>query len=369
MSEKIIKTICHYANERGHSHFSLEAKDDNLFCACGHGEDANYLQLDPETELNIKATFRRLVGANENDLFHNKRFKISDEEEVIKGRASLIPSTNGEKLLISLSAEHPRIFRLSALGLNKTQQSDFKQAINRKSGIIVIAAGEENGASSTYYSLLQAAATKRSAYSIEDFPLHKIEGINTINSSHYDNLSQVIEKLMILDSEVIAVDANLKADDLKTLWRAANSGRLVILTLATTSAAGALKLLRHSGISSEEIAKQIIFISAQKLFTRPCSRCAQIFDPGAEIKKIILKRWPIAKTHWPKKLFRPRGCAYCQKQRPPLKTAVFEIMHFLSDGRLQKGYEPLIKEALNKAGTGLVNIEEIAFWAQGDTKL
>lgn len=369
MSEKIIKTICHYASERGHSHFSLEAKDDNLFCACGHGENTNYLQLDPETELNIKATFRRLVGANENDLFHNKRFKISDEEEVIKGRASLIPSTTGEKLIISLSAEHPRIFRLSALGLNKTQQGNFKQALNKKSGVIVISAEEENGASSTYYSLLQAAATKRSAYSIEDFPLHKIEGVNTINTSHYESFGQIIEKLFILDSEVIAVDANLKATDLKALWRVADSGRLVIMTLPTASAAAALKLLRRAGISSKAIAEQIIFISAQKLFTRPCSRCAQIFDPGVEIKKIIMKRWPIAKAYWPKKLYRQRGCAYCQKKKLPLKTAVFEIMHFLSDGRLQKGYEPLIKEALDKAGTGLVNIEEIASWAQSDTKL
>ncbi|MCF7860078.1 Flp pilus assembly complex ATPase component TadA [Patescibacteria group bacterium] len=369
MSEKIIKTICHYANERGHSHFSLEAKDDNLFCTCGYGENANYLQLDPETELNIKATFRRLVGANENDLFHNKRFKISDAEEIIKGRASLIPSSSGEKLLISLSAEHPRILRLSALGLNKTQRNNFKQAINKKSGIIIITAAEENGASSTYYSLLQLAASKRSAYSIEDFPLHKIEGVNTINSSHYESFNQIIEKLMILDSEIIAVDAALKNSDIKALWRAADSGRLVILTLPLASAAASLKLLRQAGINSKDIAEQIILISAQKLFTRPCSRCAQVFDPGKEIKQNILHRWPISKAYWPQKLYRQRGCTYCQKKKTPPKTAVFEIMHFLSDGRLQKGYEPLIKGALDKAGTGLINIEEIATWAESDTKL
>ncbi|MBN2884974.1 hypothetical protein JXE04_03540, partial [Patescibacteria group bacterium] len=254
-------------------------------------------------------------------------------------------------------------------GLNKNQQGDFKRAINKKSGVIVISAEEENGASSTYYSLLQAAATKRSAYSIEDFPLHKIEDVNTINASQYESLAQIIEKLLTLDSEVIAVDANLKNADLKNLWRVADSGRLVILTLPAASAAAALKILRQAGISSKDIAKQIIFISAQKLFTRPCSRCAQVFDPGTEIKKIIFQRWPIAKLYWPKKLYHQRGCAYCQKKKTPPKTAIFEIMHFLSDGRLQKGYEPLIKEALNKAGTGLINIEDIASWAQKDKKL
>lgn len=369
MPEKIIKTICRYTSDHGHNHFSLEEKNDNLLCTCGHGGKANYLQLDPETELNIKATFRRLVGANENDLFNNQRFKIADDNEIIKGRASLLPAGTGEKLLISLSNEHPKIFRFSGLGLNKNQQAIFRQSLNRKSGIIIVSANEENGASSSYYSLLKNTATKRSAYSIEDFPLHKIDNINTIRTSNKQKVGQIIEKLMTLDSEVIAIDANVNANDLKAIWRASVSGRLVILTLPTISAAATLKLLKKSGISSADIAQQIIFISAQKLFKRPCSRCSQIFDPGSEIKKIILKAWPIAKQYWPKKFYRQRGCAYCQKNNTKQKTAIFEIMSFLSDGRLQKGYQPLIKEALDKTAIGLIDIEDIAAWAQTDTKL
>jgi len=369
MSEKIIKTICRYAGDRGHAHFSLETKNNNLICTCGHGTDANYLQLDSETELNIKNTFRKLVGANEHDLFHNQRFKITDNQEIIKGRVSLLPANTGEKLLISLSNEHPQIFRLSGLGLNKNQQTIFRNALKKKSGVIVISANEENGASSTYYSLLKTASAKRSTYSIEDFPLHSIDSINTINANKYQKVSLIIEKLLTLDSEVIAIDARLDSDDIKTVWRAANTGRLIIITLPTITAAAALKLLRKSGLSSLEIAQQIVFISAQRLFKRPCSRCAEIFDPGSEIKKIILQRWPIAKKYWPKNLYRQRGCVYCQKKNKKQKTAIFEIMSFLNDGRLQKGYQPLIKEALDKAAIGLINIEDIAAWAQTDTKL
>jgi type II secretory ATPase GspE/PulE/Tfp pilus assembly ATPase PilB-like protein len=369
MSEKIIKTICRYASDHGHAHLNLEAKKDNLLCTCGHGSEANYLQLDSETELNIKAAFRKLVGANEHDLFNNQRFKIADDKEIIKGRVSLLPANTGEKLLISLSTEHPKIFRFSGLGLNKKQQTIFRQALNRKSGIIILSASEENGASSSYYSLLKTAATKRSAYSIEDFPLHNIDNINTINSNGQQKVEQIIDKLMTLDSEVIAIDAHLDTDDLKTIWRAANSGRLLIITLPTINAAAALKLLRKAGLSSLEIAQQTIFISAQKLFKRPCSRCSEVFDPGSEIKKTILKAWPIAKQYWPKKFYRQRDCPYCQKNNNKQKTAIFEIMSFLADGRLRKGYQPLIKEALDKTATGLINIEDIATWAQTDTKL
>lgn len=370
MIEKIIKTICHYTTDHGHSHFSLEAKDNNLLCTCGYGADANYLQLDSETESNIKTTFRKLIGASEHDLFNNQRFKIIDDKTIIKGHVSLFPVSTGDKLLISLSNEHPKIFRFSALGLNKEQQIIFKQALKRKSGIIIIGANDENGASSSYYSLLKAANTKRSAYSIEDFPLHNIDNINTITSTKQNKVEEIIDKLMTLDSEIIAIDAHLDNKDLKAVWRAANSGRLLIITLPTDNAAATLKLLRKSAISSLEIAQQIIFISAQKLFERPCSRCSKIFNPGNEIKETIIKNWPIAKKYWPKKLYCQRGCSYCQeKNNAKQKTAIFEIMRFLPDGRLEKGYQPLIKEALNKASTGLINIEDIAAWAQKNTKL
>jgi len=363
MSEKIVKTICRYASDKGHSHLLLEKNGAKLLCRCSHGQESDYLRLDPETETSITETFRRLVGAADNDLFANKRFKIADTDQVISGRATLLPATKGEKLLITLSSESPKGRRLSALGLTRPQQALVRQNLRKKSGLIIIAASEENGATSSYYSLLLEAANGRSTYSLEAFPVKNLNNINTLNLRQYPSPAAALEKILRLDSEVIGVDAPLKASDLKTLWHTALTGRLVIITLAADNAAGAVKILRRAGISAENIAAQTNLIIAQKLFKRPCTHCLRIFDPGKEIKELIAKRWPLALKHWPKKIYHNHGCRYCNQARSQAQTAVFEIMRFLPDGRLQAGYEPLIQDALQKANLGLINIEDIANWA------
>jgi type II secretory ATPase GspE/PulE/Tfp pilus assembly ATPase PilB-like protein len=370
MPEKIIKTLCRYARAHGHAHLRLEKKGDHLLCVCGLGQTSEYLHLDRKTEHNITETFRRLVGAADNDLFSDKRFKIADNKQPISGRATLLPYDQGEKLFITLSTEKPALRRLSALGLNREQQALIKTNLKKKSGLIIIAGGPEEGASSTYYSLLSIIASSgdRSIYSLEDYPVLENKGVNTINLRKYSDPKTAIEKVNHLDSEVIGIDAALQVDDIKALWQSARSGRLIIATLPVASAALAVKLLRQSGLSAADIASQIIFISAQKLFKRPCPRCLHIFDPGLEIKKKINKRWPAANLCWPKKLFYNRGCSLCQKTNRESKTAVFEIMRFWPDGRLQDGYEAMIKDALDKTGLGLINIEEIANWAMQTTK-
>lgn len=364
MSEKIAKTICRYARERGHKHLRLEKKGAALICACGRGESTDYLRLDKETEISVTETFRRLVGATDNELFADKRFKITDKQNLISGRATLLPSNEGEKLIITLSSEAPAVKRLAALGANKEQQEIYRQAIKKRSGVIIIAAPEENGATSTYYSLLSLAASGRSTYSLESYPVKKISDTNTVNLQKYSNPTTALERVARFDSELIGVDAPLNSEDLKTLFRLAATGRLVIFTLAVKDAASAVKVLRRAGLSATDIAEQLIFISAQKLFKRPCVHCLRSFDPGPEIKKNILHAWPSARNFWPKRLFQNHGCKHCRQGNLTPKTAIFEIMRFLPDGRLQTGYQPLIQEALSKAGLGLINIEEIAAWAQ-----
>jgi len=369
MSEKIAKTICRYAQDRGYDYLRLEKKGASLVCACGHGQGTDYLRLDEKTESSVVETFRRLVGAAENDLYSDKRFKISDKRSIISGRATLLPAAEGEKLVITLSSEKPSVRRFGALGLNRPQQTVLKASLKRKSGIIIIASNDENGATSTYYSLVQTTATHRSAYSLEDFPLQTLENVNIINPKKYGSIENTIDKLLKTDSELIGVDASLTSADLKALWRAAATGRLIVATLPARNAAEALNILKKAGMTAPEIASQLLLINAQKLFPRLCSRCLQAFQPAPQIKQTILMRWPLAAKFWPKKLYENRGCASCRKETIGAKTAVFEQMRFLPDGRLQAGYEPLIVDALAKAGLGLINIEDLAVWALSEKKV
>jgi len=367
MSEKIAKTICRYGQANGHSHLRLENKEGKLLCFYGPETGAEYLRLDCNEAASIAETFRYLVGAVDNELFVDKRFKIADKDGVISGRATLLPASNGEKLLITLRNSKPQARRWGALGLNRDQQKILKSALAKKSGVIIIASAAENGSSSTYYSLLQAANNNKSTYSLEAYPGNSLNNTNIINPKKYGGIAASLDKLISLDSELIGVDADLNQNDIKAIWRVAYSGRLIIAVLPALNAAQALKTIKQSGLSTAAIASQLSLILAQKLFPRPCSKCLRVFDPGINIKKTIIQRWPVAATAWPKKLYRNHGCLACRPQANA--TAVFEIMRFLPDGRLAAGYQPLIIDALTKAGLGLINIEDIAAWADTNKKL
>lgn len=369
MSEKLAKTICRYAQTQGHEHIRLENKGGDLICVCGNGQKTDYLQLNRAHSNSIAETFRYLVGAVENDFFSGKRFKIADGDKIISGRAALLPADEGDKLLITLNSSLPQPRRLGALGLSREQQKLLKTTLNKKSGIIIIAAKEENGATSTYYSLLNAIKNKQSIYSLEAYPAYPLNDINTIDLKRYDGATGALEKILRLDSEIIGIDAILSQEDIKSIWRGARSGRLIIATMQAENSAQALKIIKKAGIGTNDISAHLNLITAQKLFARPCSKCLKASDGDKGIKSAIVQRWPLASSFWPKKIYANRGCRQCRDRQKKGITAIFEVMRFLPDGRLAAGYRPLIIDALEKAGLGLINMEDIASWANPGKKL
>jgi general secretion pathway protein E len=360
MPTKTIKKIYYYAREQGHDNIHLEKKGGKLICSYNN---KSFLQLDPNLESGIMSLFRSLLKTADHEFVSNKRFKIADKGTIINGRATIMPAREGEKLIISLSAKKPFIKRLSGLGLSKEQQRKLKTKINKNTGLIILNGQEENGVTSTYYSLLNVLADKKSIYSIEDFPYHQLNHVSLINPKIYGGLSSAVDQLLRLDSQIIAIDSNLSDLDLKKVWQAASS-RLVIITMSYTSPAEVLKRLRQTKISTTDIASRLILISTQKLFPRSCLKCLSLLPDHKNIKNTITKRWPITKKFWPSKLYFNRGCKTCNNNPLSQSEAVFEFMEFNPDTSLQENYRALIVEALNKANLGLINPETIADWAK-----
>lgn len=360
MAQKTILKICRYASQHGHKHLSLKNEADELVCLY---DNKHSLRLPKESEQHIIALFRTLLETEENDYVYNKNFKISDGLNTIKGSATISPSKNGDKLNISLSSNIPSLKKFSALGLNKDQRYKLQTALNKKSGLIIISAPEKHGLTSSYYSFLNLLDRQRTIYSLEDFPEHSLSGTSTIKPKKYGGLKASLEVLARLDTDIIACDTKLTKTDLKMLWQMSGS-RLVIITLNSSTPAGVLKSLKAAGISSTAIAERLLIISNQRLFTKQCPNCLKPLSESKEIKKGIIKRWPIAKNYWPRRTYVNRGCKKCQSKKELDKIRVFEIMDFNKAGKLSPSYHPLIIEALKKTENGLINLEEIGDWAQ-----
>ncbi len=360
MPQKTITKICRYANERGYKHLSLEKQNNKLICRYNEND---HWQLPADAEEQIIAVFRAILEAQENEYIRNKRFKILDGSNVISGRASITPAKNGDKISISLSSTRAKIKRFSGLGLNRAQQQKIQTALNKKTGLIILSAPEEQGLTTTYYSILSLIDSHRALYSIEDYPQYSLSNLNTIKAKSYGGVSSSLQLLSRLDSDVIACDAKLNKEDLKSLWRISAS-RLVIVALPYTSAAQSLKALRQAGISSAGIAERLLLITCQQLFPRLCLHCLTKLSTDIELKKNITKKWPLASHYWPRQTYINRICNKCRKNPKTEKIAVFEIMDFDKQGKLAKDYKPLILEALKKAELGIISLEEISYLSE-----
>lgn len=360
MPQKTITKICRYANDRGYKHLSLENQNNKLICRYNEND---YWQLPIDTEKQIIAVFRAILETQDNEYIRNKRFKILDGSNIISGRASIVPSKHGDKINISLNSIRAKIKRFSGLGLNKGQQQKIQTALNKKTGLIIISAPEEQGLTTSYYSLLSLMDHHKSIYSIEDYPQYSLNNINTIKAKSYGSLDNALQLLARLDSDVIACDAKLNKDDLKKLWQISAS-RLVIITLPYTSAAQNLKALKQAGISSTGIADRLLLITNQQLFPRLCLHCLTKLNTDKELKKNITQKWPLTIHYWPRQTYINKTCNKCRKNIQAEKIAVFEIMDFDKQGKLAKDYKPLILEALKKAELGIISLEEISYWSE-----
>jgi type II secretory ATPase GspE/PulE/Tfp pilus assembly ATPase PilB-like protein len=360
MPTKTIKKIYYYARAQGHDNIHLEKRNGKLICSYNN---KSFLHLDSHLEEEIISLFRSLLKTADHEFVSNRRFKIADQNTIINGRATIMPAREGEKLIISLSSKKPFVKRLSGLGLSKEQQQKLKTKINKNTGLIILNGQEENGTTSTYYSLLNVLANKKSIYSIEDFPYHQLSHVSLINPRIYGGVSAALEQLLRLDSQIIAIDASLSDLDLQKVWQAASS-RLVIMTMNYPNSAQVLKRLHQAKISTTDIASRLLLISTQKLFPRPCLKCLRPLTDHKNIKNTITRRWPIAKKFWPQKLYFNHGCKACNNKLPDQSEAIFEFMEFNPDASLKKDYQALIIEALNKASLGLINPEVIVDWAK-----
>lgn len=362
MSQKTISKICRYATSHGYKYLSLEQKADSIVCRY---DNNHYLRLPRITEEHIISLFRSLLESEENDYVYNKNFKIMDGKQVIKGSATISPAKYGDKININLNTTLPNLKQFSRLGLNKVQKTQLTTALEKKNGLIIISAPEQHGLTSTYYSLLDLLNHDRSVYSLEDFPEYSLNGVNTIRLQEYGGLKMSLDLLRRLDTDIIACDCKLKPADLKLLWQNADS-RLIIAAMYSKSSADVLRSLKSAGISSAAIAQRLLVISHQRLFKQQCVQCLEVEAESEELKKQIVKKWPITKKYWPQRSYVNRGCKKCQSSQNLDKVRIFEIMNFDKNGELKTEYNPLILEALRKVELGIINLEEIADWAQSN---
>jgi type II secretory ATPase GspE/PulE/Tfp pilus assembly ATPase PilB-like protein len=200
-------------------------------------------------------------------------------------RVSLLPTLYGEKAVIRILPNRIEELALDQLGLLSEQLAIFKNALGQTHGLILVTGPTGSGKTRTLYSCLQTLnQTHRNVCSVEDPVEIRLPGINQVSYHPRAGLdfSTIIRALLRQDPDVIMIGEIRDKASAELAIQAAQTGHLVLSTLHTRNARGALARLHTLGIDREAMESCIRSISSQRLVRRICIDCQNKVSVSSE---------------------------------------------------------------------------------------
>ncbi len=303
------------------------------------------------------------------------RISLSLSGRKVDFRVSTLPTVHGENIVLRVLDRQKGIVSLDDLGIRPDEQTQVKLMVARPEGIILVTGPTGSGKTTTLYSILSYLNTESvNIMTLEDpveYPTPMIRQTSVSETSRLDFASG-IRSLMRQDPDIILVGEIRDEDTASMALRAAMTGHQVFSTLHTNSALGAIPRLMDIGVAPDILAGNIIGIIAQRLVRKLCQQC-KVAHEMSDLERTLLG---LKVTDRQQTLYRPKGCASCDKQGYRGRVAVIEVLKFDPDldellarrgtpreflrMALSKGFRTLADAGAQRVLDGSTSLEEIS---------
>ncbi len=251
-------------------------------------------------------------------------FELALENQDYDFRISTLPSIMGEKIVIRILDVSRVETGMEQLGMLPSQLKLYLSMLTHPYGMVLVTGPTGSGKTSTLYAGLEHLNEEnRNLVTIEDPVEYQLEGINQVQVDPQINVtfSNGLRSILRQDPDVIMVGEIRDADTAQIAIRAALTGHLVLSTLHTNSALGAVDALVHLGAKAYTISSALLGLISQRLIRQLCKACR---------KGYILKPDDARQLGLPedtrKKVYRPVGCDQCLGSGYLGRTGVFELI-------------------------------------------
>ncbi len=258
---------------------------------------------------------------NVSDIPQDGHFNIDLENAQINIRVSILPSSFGESIVLRILSESITGLKLDELGLNQYYLEKIEEQITKPTGMILVTGPTGSGKTTTLYSFIHRINRPSiKIITLENPVEYRVEGISQTEVgedsalSFADGLRAVVRQ----DPDVIMVGEVRDPETAEISIQAALTGHMVLSTLHTNNAAGAIPRLLHLKVNPALIAPSINIIIAQRLVRKLCPHCKEEYVPAQEtvdkIKKFlsgIKKNNSIKIPSEIKAIYRSSGCSKC----------------------------------------------------------
>ncbi|MFH1459112.1 MAG: ATPase, T2SS/T4P/T4SS family [Candidatus Omnitrophota bacterium] len=313
-----------------------------------------------------------ILNIAEHRLPQDGRFKIKLQNREVDFRVSVMPTSHGEKVALRILDKTVVVLDIDAMGFEEAPLKKIKEISLEPHGMILMCGPTGSGKSTTLYSILKHIDDpEKNLCSAEDPVEYQLKGINQVNVNTDVGLTFAgsLRSFLRQDPDIIMVGEIRDVETLDISIKAALTGHLVLSTLHTTEAAGAITRMVNMGIEPFLITSSCLLVCAQRLIRRICPDCKEPYPITEELRK----DFKIPANY--KELYRGKGCAKCEKTgyrgriglcealvlTPAIRDLIMERVqeNVLKAKAREEGMSTLRENGVKKAIRGITTIEEV----------
>ncbi|MFQ5559104.1 MAG: type II secretion system ATPase GspE [Nitrospinota bacterium] len=334
----------------------------------------------------ITSRVKVMAGLNiaEKRLPQDGRIRLKIAGKDVDVRASVIPTSFGERIVLRLLERNDEVLNLAEIGLDEGVLGQIHNLIYQSHGIILVTGPTGSGKTTTLYSALsEINSAEKNIITVEDPVEYQVQGIGQIQVNQKIGLTFAsgLRSILRQDPDVIMIGEIRDTETAEIAINASLTGHLVFSTLHTNDSAGAITRLSDMGIEPFLISSSVMAVLAQRLVRVLCRHCRTPYIPSVEQwRELRLDSIPEGIQ-----IYKNQGCAECKNTGYSGRSGIYELLFIndeirklinekadssiISKAALSNGMVSLKTDGVRKLKDGTTSIEELLRVTQNELAL
>jgi type II secretory ATPase GspE/PulE/Tfp pilus assembly ATPase PilB-like protein len=297
-------------------------------------------------------------------------------------RISVLPSPHGEAVNIRILSQHMRLLTLNQLGLDVDNKPLVEDLIERPNGVILVTGPTGSGKTTFLYACLNRINTiDRNILTIEDPIEYRMDGVVQMQTLAKIDFSfaRALRSMLRHDPDIMMIGEIRDTETAQITIRSALTGHLVLSTLHTNDAAGAIARLVDMGVEPFLVASSLLAVLAIRLVRVLCTQCRRpVLVKPSWLQQVGVSPSDCDVDH----LYEPVGCPKCRHTGFDGRTGIFEILRVtgpirdliqqrvttgtLKAAAVAAGMKTLRQDGWKKVKAGLISLGEVVRVSHAD---
>jgi type IV pilus assembly protein PilB len=293
-------------------------------------------------------------------------------------RVATLPTVDGEKIAMRLLDKSKKAPTLEELGLPEDMRTRLSEIIRRPTGALLVTGPTGSGKSTSLYAALsEINRPEINVVTIEDPVEYRLPGISQmqINTKAGFTFASALRAILRSDPDVVMVGEIRDTETAKISIEAALTGHLVLSTLHTNDAPGAITRLSEMGVEPFLTGSAVSAVLAQRLARKLCAHCCEMYNPSVD--ELLRNRVSpdVAAASDGMAFYRKRGCPRCGQTGYKGRIGIFQLFVMseeleslavkrasreeIETTAIEQGMRTLWDDGLSKVMSGTTSLEEL----------